>query len=195
MDKHDLSDNANIEKAEEESAATVAPEVNPNNEEERKQKEQLRKDLRALITSSDKATIFAHPGLRAVYTALSWTVMGYEAPQGKSFFLASFLFSLSLAFDYGKFSPKTKFRFITRIVGAWWNGIWAGISFMGVVGALTVVSIKGTLYVQVVHYAFLNGFNVKFTTILLLLGVTIFITITDYVSERREWERVTLTEK
>lgn len=199
MDKNEVIDNANTDKYAEEVAAAAnvveMPSLSSPEDSIKDTSDEEKKDvINRLISSSDTATVFAHPGLRLVYAFISWIVMGYEVPIGKGFFIASFLFSLSLAFDYGKFSAKSKFRRFTRGFGAWWNAIWAILSFIGILGALSVVKIREILFVKVVHYALLDGVHLRFSIVLLALGFTIVITGVDWYSEKREVEELFPTE-
>jgi hypothetical protein len=204
MDNEKITNNQTVgeqTKAETSATASVVNVSDHSNSKEESSKdesskdEQLRKDLMVLLESTDARTVFAHPGLRALVTTISWFVMGYEIPPGRGFFTASFLFSLSLAFDYGKFMPKTPFRIFTRNFGAIWGAVWAVISFMGIVGALNIISSSTHQLVIQIKYAVFNGYSFPFLWLFLPLGLTIVVTLMDWVSESSEFEKLVLAKR
>jgi len=141
------------------------------------------------IADNEKTTVFNHLGARAIYTFLAWIVL-MKGVLGQSFFTGLLLLSMSLVFDYVKFSPTDGFRKKLCRVEYVISLLWCAVGLLGLFQVIVVSKLGETLMVT-----FADDFdgvkNIYFSIRWLwgLVGITMVgMTIVDWVANINQVE-------
>ncbi|WP_328802042.1 hypothetical protein T3H97_06430 [Paenibacillus sp. LX16] len=128
----------------------------------------------------NEPTIFSHPGWRVAYNTVTWVVLGITLSPGNSIFVGLFMLGFGLLFDYAKFKPVTRPRAIAKNVGGSIATVLIVFNLLASFGAVTV---NEKMYLVVVSFPFFKGmaFDVKWYW--LITGITVFMTVVDWVTE------------
>ncbi|MED0672021.1 hypothetical protein P4S95_17725 [Aneurinibacillus aneurinilyticus] len=143
--------------------------------------------------STDTPTTFAHPGWRSAYTLVSWIILGITLSTGNSLFVGLMMLACGLFFDYAKFTPVSKFRFWSKVIGCWWAGILFIVNLSAAFGAATVENIENQPYFKVASFPFFSGSMFPVKWYWLVTGLSVLFTCIDWIAEVREAERTGAT--
>ncbi len=123
----------------------------------------------ASLAISEKSSVFAHLGARAIYVGLTWFLIGNVMP-GQSFFSGAFLISLSMILSYVQFMPKESVRKKVYRVGLISSFLWGAISLACMLSTNIDV---GTGDIVFKNHVALKGITINLFWTWIVMGVTL----------------------
>ena len=129
----------------------------------------------------DVPTKVAHLGWRFFYTLIAFLILGYGISPGSGFFISLSLFTSALLMEYLRFTPDTRWRKLIRNSGIFVFGIFLLIGIVGIIGILNVVTNGDLLLVVTSDNFIVRGPPVALSMIWYILGISIVITLCDWV--------------
>ncbi|WP_066501959.1 hypothetical protein [Abyssisolibacter fermentans] len=144
------------------------------------------------IFIEDKPTKFASLGWRCVYTTICWLILGNNISSDRSFIVSLFIFSMPLFMDYLKFIPikKRGWRIVVRRLGILLSGIWLSLGVLGLLDIINMCKIESDVYFEISkNFIVLNNFRISAKIIWCLIGLSVFLTLIDYIAYENPIEK------
>ena len=142
----------------------------------------------------DSPNKFGSLKFRAIYTAISFLVLGFNQGEGNSFFLSLLMFSVPLLYDNMRFSPVEKSRQIIKsaFVTVLFCQIAVGIS--GMIGIVDCILIDELKVVVSNKYIAFQGISFPLVWLWGSIGIDVALTITDTIIARPQYSKAKVVE-